>query len=156
MAVSFNKVIIAGNLAKDPELNHTNSGKSVTNLVVAVNDFYTQDVYYFKVAVWGKQAENCAQYLSKGRGVLVEGRLRRSQYEYKGEKRYSTQINANNVQFLSGGSNDNNKKRNDYGEAPPFKEEKQNINEKKKRKEIEEDLNNVNDEYYEEDDDIPF
>ncbi|TYB32151.1 MAG: single-stranded DNA-binding protein [Candidatus Mcinerneyibacterium aminivorans] len=155
MAVSFNKVIIAGNLAKDPELNHTQSGKSVANLVVAVNDFYTQDVYYFKVAVWGKQAENCAQYLSKGRGVLVEGRLRRSQYEYKGEKRYSTEINANNVQFLSGGSSTKSSRNEESGDVPPFKEEP-DFNEERKRKEIEEDLNNVNDEYYEEDDDIPF
>ena len=155
MAISFNKVIVGGNLAKDPELRHTQSGKSVTNLIVAVNDYYTQDVYYFKVVVWGKNAENCAEYLSKGRGVLVEGKLQRRKYEYQGEDRYTTEIIANNVQFLPGSSNNSNRKASNNGEVP-FKEEKSNFDEKKKRKEIEKDINNVDDEYYEEDDDIPF
>lgn len=78
----FHKVILAGNLGRDPEMRYTPSGQAVTNLSVATNRTYTdaagnqvKQTVWFRVAVWGKQAESSHQYLRKGRQVLIEGRL---------------------------------------------------------------------------------
>ncbi len=78
----YNKTIIAGNLGRDPELRYTPSGQAVTNLSVAVNEVWSDSdgekqerTHWFRVAVWGKQAENCTQYLAKGAPVLIEGRI---------------------------------------------------------------------------------
>src|SRR3990170_4523494 len=78
----FHKVILVGNLGRDPEMRYTPSGQAVTNLSVATNRTYTdssgsqvKETAWFRVSVWGKQAETCHQYLRKGRQVLVEGRL---------------------------------------------------------------------------------
>ncbi len=141
MSVSFNKVIIAGNLAKDVELRYTNkSQKPVANMVVAVNDYYSQDVNYFKVIAWNKIAENCDEYLEKGRGVLVEGKLQRRSYEKDNETKYVTEIVANNIQFLSSNSNTEKKSQ---------KNTKKSKTQKKQAK-------NTPQENYKEDDDIPF
>jgi len=149
MAVSFNKVIIGGNLVRDPELRQTNSGKSVANFTVAVNDYYTENVNYLDVVVWGKIAENCGKYLSKGRPVLVEGKLKKSKYEYKGENRYKTEIIAFNVQFLSTGSGSSGNYSRDNDENP-F------VNKNERKKQIKKEIDDVNEELYDEDDDIPF
>lgn len=105
MAVSFNKVIIAGNLTRDPEPRTTQSGKTVVRFSIAVNDFGSQEASFFTVVAWEKLADVCQQYLTKGKPVLVEGRLQsRSFTNQSGEKRSSFEIVAQNIQFL--GSNE--------------------------------------------------
>jgi single-strand DNA-binding protein len=105
----LNRVIITGNLTRDPELRSLPSGTSVCSLRVAVNtrrkDQSTGDwvdkANYFDVTVWGAQGENCAQYLAKGRPVAVDGRLEWREWEDKqGNKRQSVDIIADSVQFL--------------------------------------------------------
>lgn len=103
MAVSVNVVIIAGNLARDPELKYTNSGKAVCNFTVAVNDYHAKEASFYRCTAWEKVAENINQYLSKGSPVLVEGHLHANTYEKNGDKRTSVEIVAKNVQFLSMG-----------------------------------------------------
>ncbi len=110
MVRGYNKVIIMGNLARDPEIRYTFDKKPVVRLVVAVNRTWTsktgelqKDVDFIPVVVWGTQAENCNKYLQKGRAVLVEGRLQiRSFTTSAGEKRWVTEVVANSVQFLGG------------------------------------------------------
>ncbi len=103
----MNTVILIGNLARDPELRYTNNGKAVANLTVAVNRGFGKDneADFIRVVVWEKQAENCANYLAKGRKVAVQGRLQVSSYEAKdGSTRYNTDVVANLVEFLGGES----------------------------------------------------
>ena len=105
---SFNKVIIAGNLTKRPELRKTPNGTSVTDLLVALNrEFYStsgekqQEVCFVDVVVWGKQAEYCVQALSCSSSVLIEGRLQLDTwYSKEGEKRCKLRIAAERVQCL--------------------------------------------------------
>lgn len=106
-----NKVIIVGNLGRDPDLRQTESGNAVCRLNVATTRTWKnsqtnetqQETEWHRVTVWGKRAENCAKYLEKGRQVYIEGRLRTSSYEKNGERQYSTEIVADEVQFLGGG-----------------------------------------------------
>lgn len=104
--VTFNRVVLAGNLVRDPEIRYLPSGVSVTSFGIAVNSRYRQnnevkeEVSFFDIVVFGKQGENCAEYLSKGRPVLVEGRLRQRRWESEGVKRSKIEIVADNVQFL--------------------------------------------------------
>ncbi len=104
--VSFNKVILLGNLTKDPELRYNPSGKAVASLSIAVNkrprpgEDPKDAVSYFDVVVWDKQAETCSSYLSKGSGVLVEGRLQQRRWEQDGQKRSKVEIVASNIQFM--------------------------------------------------------
>ena len=108
MAAEFNKVIMLGRLTRDPELLHLDSGTALAKLRLASNRSYTtqdgerrEEVCYIDVDVWGRQAENCSQYLSRGRQVLVEGRLKYDQWETDmGEKRSKHVIRAITVQFL--------------------------------------------------------
>lgn len=99
----MNKVIIIGNLTRDPELTQTPSGKSVCNLSVAVNrEFAEGETDYFNVKVRNKQAETCDEWLVKGRKVGVVGRLQNRSYEDKdGVKRTVTEVIAESVEFLS-------------------------------------------------------
>jgi single-strand DNA-binding protein len=108
-ATNLNRVIITGNLTRDPELRNLPSGTAVCNLRVAVNSRrkdnqtgeWVDKPNYFNVKVWGAQGENCAQYLSKGRPVAVDGRLDWSEWEdQQGNKRQSVDIIADSVQFL--------------------------------------------------------
>jgi len=111
MARGFNKAIIIGNLAKDPEIRYTASGTAVVKIVVAVNRQWKsqngekqEEVDFLPVVVWDKMAENVDRYLSKGSSVLVEGRISVRSYEGRdGQKRYATEIMAQTVQFLGGG-----------------------------------------------------
>ena len=104
--VTFNRVILAGNLVRDPEIRYLPSGLSVTSFGIAVNSRYKQnnewkeDVSFFDIVVFGKLGENCAEYLSKGRPVLVEGRLRQRRWETEGTKRSKIEVVADGVQFL--------------------------------------------------------
>jgi single-strand DNA-binding protein len=105
---SINRVIITGNLTRDPELRSTNGGTAVCELRVAVNSSrkdeggnWVDKPNYFNVKVWGAQGENCATYLSKGRPVAVDGRLDWREWEDKdGNKRQTIDIVADRVQFL--------------------------------------------------------
>ena len=120
-ASNVNVVVITGNLTRDPELRHTPGGTAVCELRVAVNSRrkdgqsgeWVDKPNYFDVTVWGGQGENCANYLSKGRPVAIEGRLDWREWEARdGGKRQAVQIIANSVQFLgsrdgSGGGNGN-------------------------------------------------
>ena len=120
-ASNINVVAITGNLTKDPELRSTPNGTSVCKLRVAVNSRrkdgasgeWVDKPNYFDVTVWGAQGENCANYLSKGRPVAVEGRLEWREWESQdGGKRQAVEIIANSVQFLGsrdggGGGNGN-------------------------------------------------
>ena len=107
---NINRVVLVGNLTRDPELRQTPSGMSVCSLRVAVNTRrkdnatgqWTEKPNYFDVTVWGAQGENCANYLSKGRPVAIDGRLEWSQWESQdGGKREAVEIIADTVQFLS-------------------------------------------------------
>ena len=104
--MSLNSVNIMGNLTRDPELKYTNSGKSVCSLSIANNRVYTKgtervsEVSYFDVEVWGAAAENCAKYLSKGSGIIVEGRLKQDRWEKDGKTQSRVRISANSVHFL--------------------------------------------------------
>ena len=107
MPQNINIVALVGNLTKDPELRHTPSGTAVTTLRVAVNDRvkrgeeWTDAAYYFDVTVWGRTAENCAQYLAKGRPVGVQGKLTWREWDAQdGSKRQSVEVVADNIQFL--------------------------------------------------------
>ena len=118
-ATNINRVILTGNLTRDPELRSLPSGTSVCSLRVAVNTRrkdqsgeWVDKPNYFSVTVWGAQGDNCARYLSKGRPVAIDGRLEWREWEAKeGGKRESIEIVADSVQFLGsreeGGGNGN-------------------------------------------------
>lgn len=104
---SFNKVLLMGNLTRDPELRFTSNGSALAKFGLAVNRKYKageewkEDVCFVDITVWGKQGENCAEYLSKGRPVFIEGRLQFSSWESDdGQKRNKLEVVANTVQFL--------------------------------------------------------
>lgn len=108
---SLNKVIIIGNLTRDPEVRYAANGNAVCNFTVATNERWKdksgeqqERTEFHRVVVWGRQAETCGEYLNKGRSVYVEGRLQTREWEDKeGNKRWTTEINADRVLFLGGG-----------------------------------------------------
>lgn len=110
MAAGVNKVILIGNLGRDPELRYTQSGQAVANFSLATSEQFskkdgTRDerTEWHRIVAWGRTAELCAQYLSKGRTVYVEGRLQTREWENKeGQKQRTTEIVAQSVQFLGG------------------------------------------------------
>ena len=114
--MSYQTIIITGNLGRDPEMRYTPSGQAVTSFSVAVNETYTNNsgekvkkTLWFRVSAWGKQAETCNQYLKKGQMVLVEGRLTadpatggpRIWSGQNGQTRASFEVTASTVRFLS-------------------------------------------------------
>jgi single-strand DNA-binding protein len=121
-----NKVILIGNLGQDPEVRYTQGGQAVAELRVATNEAWTdkqgqkqERTEWHRVVVWGKSAENCGKYLAKGRSVYVDGRLQTREWNDKeGNKRYTTEIVANDIQFLGGGG-----ARAGGGEPPPLGDE---------------------------------
>ncbi len=106
--MSLNKAMIIGNLGRDPEMRYTPSGQAVTQFTVAVNRNYKgqngewqEETEWFRVVVWGQQAERAAEYLRKGNKVYIEGRLQTRQWEDQtGAKRYTTELVANQVTNL--------------------------------------------------------
>lgn len=114
----MNKIILIGRLTNDPTLTFIpNSGTAVARFSVAVNREFKKegqpDADFFNVVVWGKTAENCANYLKKGRLVGIEGQLRNNNFEDKnGVKHYSLEINANRVEFLEWGDKQDNQSNN--------------------------------------------
>lgn len=107
----LNRVILIGNLTDDPELRYTQSGRARTSFSIAVNRRWRdaqgnlqEETTFVPIVVWGSQAENCANYLAKGRLVAVDGRLRIRTFEpEEGERRKITEVVAQTVQFLGGG-----------------------------------------------------
>ncbi len=109
---SVNKVILVGNLGKDPEVRFTPGGKAVCKFPLATTERWGTDdgrqerTEWHNIVVWGRSAENCGQYLAKGRQIYLEGSLRSRSYDDKeGNKRYVTEIIAQRVQFLGGKPN---------------------------------------------------
>ena len=108
MAASFNKVLLMGNLTRDPELRHIASGQPVVSFSLAVNRAYSgqsgekkEDTTFVRVVAWARMAEICNEYLTKGSPVFVEGRLQSRSWEAQdGSKRSSLEVVASNVQFL--------------------------------------------------------
>ena len=114
--MSYQKIIIAGNLGRDPEMRYTPSGQAVTSFSVAVNESYTnangekiKKTIWFRVTAWGKQAEICNQYLKKGQQVLVDGRMSADSNtggpkiwtKQDGTSGSSFEVTASTVRFLS-------------------------------------------------------
>ena len=107
--VSLNRVLLIGNLTKDPELRYTPSGTPVANLRLAVNSSFKgqdgqrkEETCFVTIVVWSKQAELCNQYLKKGRSIFVEGRLLYRSWEAEGKPRSTMEVRADRVQFLGG------------------------------------------------------
>ena len=105
---SVNKVILIGNLGRDPELRYTQSGQAVVNFSIATTENWKnkeggkeESTEWHRIVAWGRTAEICAEYLSKGRPVYIEGRLQTREWENKeGQKQRTTEITAQTVQFL--------------------------------------------------------
>ena len=112
MARGVNKVILVGNLGRDPEMKYTAGGTALCKFSLATSEVFNdregnqqERTEWHNIVAWGKLAEICGQYLSKGRQVYVEGSLRtRSWEDQTGNKRYTTEINAREVQFLGSGA----------------------------------------------------
>jgi len=129
MARGFNKVILMGNLARDPEMRYTADRRACAKFAVAVNNTWKdksgekqESVDFINIVVFGPMAESCEKYLAKGRPVLVEGRLHTSSYEAKDGtgKRYSTDVIASGVTFLGGNKSDGDRSE---GYAPDTRDE---------------------------------
>ena len=110
--MSFNKITIVGNLGRDPELRYTPQGTPVCSFSMASNEKRknrdTGDadevVTWFRITLWGRQAETASQYLTKGKPVYIEGRLRVEEFtDRDGNKRHSLEVNATDMQFIGGG-----------------------------------------------------
>ena len=123
---SMNRAMILGRLGQDPELRYTPTGATVCTLSVATTDFWTdregnrkESTEWHRIVIWGKQAENCSKYLTKGQMVFVEGRIQTRSWDDKntGQKRYSTEIIATNVQFLGGGRDQGQPNSPQYGQG---------------------------------------
>ena len=104
---SFNKVILMGNLTRDPEVRYTPNGIAVASFAIAVNRKYKQgdetkeEVSYIDIVVFGKQAESCGQYINKGDSVLIDGRLQQRRWETEeGQKRSKVEVVAQSVNFM--------------------------------------------------------
>ncbi len=108
----FQTCMIIGNVGADPEVRHTQAGQSVATFRVAVNESWTdkegnkqERAEWFRVVAWGKLGEVCGQYLQKGRQVHVVGKMKTREWEDKdGQKRFTTELNADTVTFLGSGS----------------------------------------------------
>ena len=110
--MSFNKITIVGNLGRDPELRYTPQGSAVCNFSIATNEKRKdkagefQDITtWFRVTLWGKQAENASKYLTKGSPVYIEGRLRVEEWtDRDGNNRYTLEVQGSDMQFIGGGA----------------------------------------------------
>jgi single-strand DNA-binding protein len=123
---SFNKVVLVGNLTRDPEVRYTPKGTACAKLGIAINRTWTteagekkEEVTFVDVDVFGRTAENCGQYLAKGRPVLIEGRLRLDQWDDKqtGQKRSKLGVVAEAVQFLGSGESNQSRTSNQRPEG---------------------------------------
>ena len=124
--MSLNRVLLIGNLTKDPELRYIPSGTAVANLRLAVNSTFKdqagqrkEETCFVTIVVWSKQAENCNQYLKKGRSIFVEGRLIYRSWEAEGKTRSTMEVRADRVQFLGSPGAAPTGSRSDAESAPP-------------------------------------
>jgi len=131
--MSFNKIIVIGNLGRDPELRYTPQGNAVCNFSMATNEKRRdksgefQDVTtWFRITLWGKQAENASKYLNKGSSVYIEGRLRVEEWSDRdGKSRYTLDVQATDMQFIgtsrgdegSGGGDVEHSRENNFAEG---------------------------------------
>ena len=130
---SLNKVFLIGNLTRDPELRYVPSGTAVATFTVAVNRVYKsqsgekkEQTSFIRVVVWGRRAEVCGEYLSKGSPVFIEGRIQSRDWETQdGQKRNTVEVIADNVQFLRAGAKADSPA---AKAAPPLPEEVETIN----------------------------
>lgn len=120
MAMSFNRVILVGNLTRDPEVRYTSTGLAVCEFSLAINDrrrasdgTWTDETSFFDITLWQKQAETASQYLSKGSSVLIEGRLKQDRWEQDGQKRSKIFVVGERMQML--GSRGGSSRDPDYG-----------------------------------------
>jgi single-strand DNA-binding protein len=112
--MSFNKITVVGNLGRDPELRYTPQGNAVCNFSMATNEKRrdksgeSQDITtWFRITLWGKQAENASKYLTKGSSVYIEGRLRVEEWSDRdGKSRYTLDVHATDMQFIGGSRGD--------------------------------------------------
>ncbi|MDO4569429.1 MAG: single-stranded DNA-binding protein [Planctomycetia bacterium] len=138
---SYNRVILVGNMTRDPDLRYTPGGMAVCEIGLAVNDRrrtpegeWVEETTFIDVTLWAKNAETCSQYLTKGSPILIEGRLKLDQWEQEGQKRSKLRVVCEKMQMLgsrgasggSGGSGGNYSRRNEteaygggYEEYPP-------------------------------------
>ena len=107
--MNHNRVTLAGNLTRDPELRYTPKGSAVGDLSIAINEKYKtsdgtqkEETVFVDVTVWGRQAETCKEHLAKGRPVFIEGRLKLDQWEKDGKKHQRLAVVADRVQFIGG------------------------------------------------------
>ena len=120
----YNKIILIGNLTKDPEMRYAQSGLSVCNFRIAVNTSMRKDddrreTLFIDVVTFDKQADVCGKYLSKGRSVLVEGRLQERRWETEeGQQRSKVEVVAQIVRFLSRKSEEAVSRHDDFSEPP--------------------------------------
>jgi single-strand DNA-binding protein len=128
LEMSVNKVILLGRLGQNPEIKYTPGGAAVCNFSLATTESWTdksgqkqEKTEWHRIVVWGKLAELCNQYLSKGRQAFVEGRLQTRSWDDKdGNKKYTTEIMANTVQFIGGATASNsNQVDNSYNQSAP-------------------------------------
>lgn len=112
--MSFNKIILVGNLGRDPELRYTPQGTPVCSFSLATNERrkdrsgeMQDQTTWFRVTLWGRQAETASQYLTKGRPVYIEGRLRVEEWtDRDGKPRHTLEVTATDMQFIGGGRTD--------------------------------------------------
>ena len=113
--MSFNKVIVVGNLGRDPELRYTPQGTAVCDFSVATSEKrrdksgeFQEITTWFSVTTWGKQAETASKYLTKGRPIYIEGRLHIEEWtDRDGKNRFTLKVNANDLHFIGGGQSEN-------------------------------------------------
>lgn len=127
----MNNVVLIGRLTRDPEMRHISTGTANTTFTLAVDKQLSRDkkqemeskgqptADFIRIVVWGKQAEHCANYLAKGRLVGVQGRIQTGSYEKDGQRIYTTDVVANNVQFLEFGDRPSGQAQ---GAQPTFEE----------------------------------
>lgn len=165
----MNQVVLIGRLTRDPELRFIpSSGTAVARFAIAVNREFKRegqpDADFFNIVVWGKSAENCANYLKKGRLVAINGRMQNNNYEDKnGVKHYTIEIHANRVQFLEWGDNNNNNARPQQQQQGGYNQgynSQQNYNQPQQQSQPQQNNNQQDDfggfQAIDGDDDIPF
>ncbi len=120
----MNKVILSGNLTRDPEIRYTQSGKAIAKLGLAVSRRFSRDVTdFFNLTAWDKQAEFCNRYLKKGTSVIVEGRVENDNYEDKnGVKHYSFNIQVENIEFAGSARRQSDNQNSEPEPEPPMDE----------------------------------
>lgn len=158
MAANLNKVMLIGNLTRDPELRYIPSGQAVATFTVAVNRTYNsqggekkEEVNFIRVVVWARMAENCNEYLKKGSPVFVEGRLQSRSWDAPdGTKRSTMEVVAQSVQFLSRGSRSEAPAEMPVEDEAIFEEPSGSVSKSKK------DSISVSDKELQPDDEVPF